>query len=323
MIEINKKKIDLWSNIGSRATFGLATLEIEKKIKELFVITCDVSTSAGLDRFRKQIPEKFVDLGISEQNMIGVASGLSSEGFKVITTTFSPFQTLRCCEQIKVNLGYMKNKITMVGLASGLVLGSLGYTHCSIEDIGVLRSIPNITIVSPADSLEVVKALEASFKHQNSVYIRLTGGSPNPQVYLEDYKFEIGKGVLLQKGEEVVIFASGSSVSQSLKAAESLKTKGIKCSVVNMHTIKPIDEKIIISECEDKKIAISVEEHNVIGGLGSAVGEVLLKNNQKIRFIKMGIQDTYSKSGSYQNLLDFFQINAEGISKKIIENLKE
>ena len=131
--------------------------------------------------------------------MIGVASGLSSEGYKVITTTFSPFQTLRCCEQIKVNLGYMKNKITMVGLASGLVLGALGYTHCSIEDIGVLRSIPNITIVSPADSLEVVKALEASFTHQNSVYIRLTGGSPNPKVYLEDYKFEIGKGVLLQK----------------------------------------------------------------------------------------------------------------------------
>ena len=323
MIEINKKKIDLWSNIGSRATFGLATLEIEKKIKELFVITCDVSTSAGLDRFRKQIPEKFVDLGISEQNMIGVASGLSSEGYKVITTTFSPFQTLRCCEQIKVNLGYMKNKITMVGLASGLVLGALGYTHCSIEDIGVLRSIPNITIVSPADSLEVVKALEASFTHQNSVYIRLTGGSPNPKVYLEDYKFEIGKGVLLQKGEEVVIFSSGSSVSQSLNAAEILKTKGIKCSVVNMHTIKPIDEKIIISECKNKKIAISVEEHNIIGGLGSAVGEVLLKNNQNIRFIKMGIQDTYSKSGSYQNLLDFFQINAEGISKKIIENLKE
>ena len=153
MIDINTKKIDMWSKIGSRATLGIAILEIEKNLKNLCVVTCDVSTSAGLDRFRKQKPDKYLDLGISEQNLIGVASGLSSEGFDVITTTFAPFQTLRCCEQIKVNLGYMKSKVIMVGLASGLVLGTLGYTHCSIEEVGVLRSIPNITIISPADSL--------------------------------------------------------------------------------------------------------------------------------------------------------------------------
>ena len=173
MIDINTKKIDMWSKIGSRATLGIAILEIEKNLKNLCVVTCDVSTSAGLDRFRKQKPDKYLDLGISEQNLIGVASGLSSEGFDVITTTFAPFQTLRCCEQIKVNLGYMKSKVIMVGLASGLVLGTLGYTHCSIEEIGVLRSIPNITIISPADSLEVVKALTASINHNQSVYIRL------------------------------------------------------------------------------------------------------------------------------------------------------
>ena len=146
---IDNNKIKLWSSIGSRATFGLISLELIKNNDKLMIVTADVSTSAGLDRYKKRYPENYIDVGIGEQNMMSVASGLSSEGFDVITTTFSPFQTLRCAEQIKVNLGYMKNKVVMIGLASGLVLGTLGFTHCSIEDIGVLRSIPNLTIISP------------------------------------------------------------------------------------------------------------------------------------------------------------------------------
>ena len=163
---IDQKKIKIWSTIGSRATFGMALLEISKDMKDLIVLSSDVSTSAGLDRFRKMQPEKYVELGISEQNMIGVAAGLSNDGFQVFTSSFSPFQTLRCLEQIKVNLGYMKIKICMVGLASGLVLGNLGYTHCSIEDIGALRSIPNLNILSPCDGLELEKCMY-SFKSSN------------------------------------------------------------------------------------------------------------------------------------------------------------
>ena len=161
---INERNIKIWSTIGERATVGIAALELARTIDNLMVLTCDVSTSAGLDRYRKTYPEKYLDLGIAEQNMIGVAAGLASENFNVITTTFAPFQTMRCCEQIKVNLGYMRQKICMVGIASGLALGTLGYTHCCIEDIGTLRSIPGITIISPADSLETVKALEAAVK---------------------------------------------------------------------------------------------------------------------------------------------------------------
>lgn len=150
-MDINERNIKVWSTIGPRATLGIAALELAKENENLMVLTCDVSTSAGLDRFRKTYPDKYMDLGIAEQNMVGVAAGLASEDFDVITTTFAPFQTMRCCEQIKVNLGYMKQKVCMVGIASGLVLGTLGYTHCCIEDVGVLRSIPNITIISPAD----------------------------------------------------------------------------------------------------------------------------------------------------------------------------
>ena len=170
-MQINERNIKVWSTIGSRATFGIAALELAKEIDNMMVLTCDVSTSAGLDRYRKTFPKKYLDLGIAEQNMIGVAAGLASEGYNVVTTTFAPFQTIRCCEQIKVNLGYMKQKICMVGIASGLALGTLGYTHCCIEDVGILRSIPGITIISPADSFETVKALEASLKQTNSVEI--------------------------------------------------------------------------------------------------------------------------------------------------------
>ena len=205
-MDINEKNIKIWSTIGSRATLGIAALDLAKKIDNLMVLTCDVSTSAGLDRFRKTYPEKYLDLGIAEQNMIGVAAGLASENFNVITTTFAPFQTMRCCEQIKVNLGYMKQKICMVGIASGLALGTLGYTHCCIEDVGILRSIPGITIISPADSLETVKALQAAVKSENPSYLRLTGSSNNPIVYNKDYEFKIGKSITLKEGKDITIF---------------------------------------------------------------------------------------------------------------------
>ena len=152
-MKIDNKLIDLWSKMGSRATFGLSLIEIQKEFENLQVVTADVSTSAGLDRYKRMYPEKYTDVGISEQNMIGVATGLSELGFDVITTTFSPFQTLRCNEQIKTNIGYMNSKITMVGLASGLILGTLGFTHASIEDVGAIRSIPILNILSPAASL--------------------------------------------------------------------------------------------------------------------------------------------------------------------------
>jgi len=222
---LNDKNIKLFSSIGSRATFGMTALELVKDKKNLMILTSDVSTSAGLDRFRKNHSKNYLEVGIAEQNLIGVAAGMASEGFDVITTTFSPFQTLRCCEQIKVNLGYMKEKVIMVGLASGLILGNLGYTHCSIEDIGVLRSIPNLTILSPADCGETAKCIYAAIEHKNSVYIRLTGGSNNKPVYFNDYKFDIGKAHKIINGKDVSIFATGTMVRNALEASEMLKKK--------------------------------------------------------------------------------------------------
>ena len=221
-MQINERNIKVWSTIGSRATLGIAALELAKSNDNLMVLTCDVSTSAGLDRFRKTYPDKFVDLGIAEQNLIGVAAGLSSSGYDVITTTFAPFQTMRCCEQIKVNLGY-ETKNLYGWNRKWIITWYACYTHCCIEDIGVLRSIPGITIISPADSLETVKALQAAIELKGPSYIRLTGSSNNPIVYKSDYDFKIGKSIKLRDGKDITIFCSGTMVFNSLEAANLLK----------------------------------------------------------------------------------------------------
>ena len=318
-MEINEKSIKLWSTIGPRAAFGLAALDFAKEFDDLMILTCDVSTSAGLDRFKRQFSEKYLDLGIAEQNLIGVASGLSTEGFRVITTTFAPFQTMRCNEQIKVNLGYMKKEICMVGIASGLVLGALGYTHCCIEDIGALRSIPGLTIISPADSLETIKSIREVIKHQKPAYIRLTGGANNPIVYDSDYNFEIGKSVVLKEGKEIVIFCNGASVYRCLEASKILSKKNLDIKVVNMHTVKPIDKNQIKESIMQAKLIVTVEEHNIIGGLGSAVLEVMSEINHNSKKISLGIKDTYGKCGNYE-----FMLEKHGLSvNKIVEEIQK
>ena len=322
-MEINDKSIKLWSSIGPRATFGLAMLDFVKKYNDLMILTCDVSTSAGLDRFRKQFPDNYIDLGIAEQNLIGVATGLASENFKVVTTTFAPFQAIRCCEQIKVNLGYMKEKITMVGLASGLILGNLGFTHCCIEDIGILRSIPNLKIISPSDSLETIKAVEASLNDENSCYIRLTGGSNNPIVNKKDYNFKIGKSIVIDEGDDILIISAGAILSECIIVSEKLKLENIYSTLINMHTIKPIDEDTILKFTKNKKLIVTIEEHNIIGGLGSAVAEVISKNKNSAKLIRLGVKDNYSKSGSYNFLKKINRLVPEKIIEDIKNNLHE
>ena len=316
-----ENNIKLWSSLGMRATFGLIAMELAKKHPELIITTSDVSTSAGLDRYKNKYPDKYIDVGIAEQNLIGVSAGLSSEGFKVISTTFAPFQTLRCCEQIKVNLGYMKHKICMVGLASGLVLGNLGFTHCSIEDIGTLRSIPNISIVVPSDPFELFKVLNEAIDYKNSVYIRLTAGANSKIINSKDYEFKIGKAVEILPGNDVAIIGCGNILGNCLEAASILKKKNIQCSVVNMHTIKPIDQEIIRNITNKNKLILTVEEHNIIGGLGSSVAEVLSSYNHNCKLVRLGINDFYSSGGSYEYLKNIYGLSVEKIIETVLSNL--
>jgi transketolase len=295
----------------------MAALELGKTIEDLMILTGDTSTSAGLERFKKAYPDKFLDVGIAEQNMMGIAAGLASEGVNVITSTFAPFQTMRCCEQIKVNLGYMRHKVCMVGLASGIVLGTLGYTHCCIEDVAIMRSIPGITVISPADCCETFKATFAAISHKESVYIRLTGGAKNSPVYKEDYDFEIGKANTLREGNDITIISAGTMVYESLKAADILLERGVSSSVINMHTIKPIDTSVIEKACNFSKLIVTVEEHSIIGGLGSAVAEFKTTLKKSPPQIFIGLPDNYGSSGAYAYLLEKHGLTAKQIAERI------
>jgi transketolase len=318
---LDKSKIKLYSSVGSRASFGLACLELVKENKNLMVLTSDVSTSAGLDRFKSKHTENYIDVGIAEQNLIGVATGLSTCGYNVFTTTFAPFQTMRCLEQIKVNIGYMKKKITMVGLASGVVLGTLGFTHCCIEDISLMRTIPGMTVLSPADCGEVVKSTFAAARHDGPVYIRLTGSSNNPIIYSDDYKFEIGKSIRIREGDDISIFATGSMVYNSIKASEILKKHNLEAAVINVHTIKPIDKETINKYSKKKKLIVTVEEHSAVGGLGSAVSETNASLENTARQLFISLPDEYLCGGEYLDLLKKCNLNSEGIAQSIIKNL--
>tara|TARA_B100000989_G_scaffold298865_1_gene290587 strand:- start:5746 stop:6720 length:975 start_codon:yes stop_codon:yes gene_type:complete len=322
-VKIDNKKINMLSIIGQRAALGTCLFENENNFDNLIVLSADTSTSAGLDKFRKLKSEKYLEMGISEQNMISVAAGLSNENFNVLTTTFSPFQTLRCLEQIKINLGYMKFKVTMVGLASGVSLGTLGYTHCSVEDISVINSIPNINIISPADGLETYKAVLACLECKVSSYIRLTGSAPNPKVYKEDYDFEIGKSKLIKHFEgDFCIISTGSMVSISLLGAEILYNEGVKCDLYNFHTIRPLDKINLKKIFEKYKKVFVVEEHNTNNGLGSIIVNEMIEQKKFVEIHKIGLPHNYDKSGEYNDILDYYELNPNGLARKIKNLIK-
>ena len=302
-LEISESNMNLWSKLGTRAVYGAVIQELASCNENLIILTADTSTSAGLDRFRKTYPDKYIDVGISEQNLIGVASGLAAEGWAVIASTFSPFITLRCLEQIKVLVSYNKSSVKLVGLASGVVLGDLGYTHCSIEDISVIRSIPGITIVSPADCTELVKALPQILASEEPIYLRLTGGSPMPRVYFQDYEYKIGEPVVLRDGSNIAILAIGSTVSMALEVGKLLESSGINATVINVHTILPNNVAWTNRYLRNYRLIATIEEHSTQGGLGTAVLEALSEVGVMSRLLRFGLPHSYGSSGNYEFML--------------------
>ena len=324
MIEYSEKNAKRWASLGERPVFGIALLELAKEDKSIIAIAADTVSSAGLDRMRNTLPEQVINVGIAEQNMMGIAAGLASEGYKVVTSTFAPFQTMRCLEQIRVNLGYMRKKVVMVGLASGVAYGELGYTHCCIEDISLMRSIPNIAVVSPADCMEVAKALEAALDYHQSVYIRLLDKTGIPIVYKEDYLFRIGQAVKVYGEEEknigfTVVLANGTMVYPAIEAAKVLTEEhGINISVYDMHTVKPLDVELLSELGEKVSNIITVEEHSIIGGLGSAVVEYYSDKKNRPIIHRMGIKDEYCHGASHETILNQYDLTQSGIIKKIL-----
>ena len=316
MIEIKRSKVKLWSRIGSRATLGQALLEVAKERDDFYVMSADLAQSSGLTRFKDELPDRFINAGIAEQNMIGLAAGLAKDGTNVFVTSFSPFVTMRACEQVRMNMGYMQLNIKTIGLGSGLIMAQLGNSHFGIEDGSVMRSIPGMTVINPADGVGIVKTIEALCDYSHPAYLRLTGGTGNPIVYEEDIDFQIGKAVRIREGKDVAIIACGTMVHYGIQAAEILEQKGISASVIDMHTIKPLDGDAV-DEQLDKRLIVTVEEASIVGGLGSAVAEHLSEKKTKPAQLMLGIKDCFPHAGSYQYLLMQCRLTGEQIAEDI------
>lgn len=317
-MEYNAKNSKRWAIVGQRPTFGLALYEFAKENPNILAVVADVTNSAGLGRMKADLPEQVINTGIAEQNMMGIATGLASEGYTVFTSSFAPFQAMRCLEQIRVNQGYMGQRLVMVGLASGVAYGELGFTHCTLEDMSLLRSIPNVAVVTPADAMEVVKIVEAAINYKDSVYIRLMDKTNIPIVYEDDYDFAIGKAVPLIEGGEVAIMANGPVVYYALQAAKRFTEEtGKTVAVYDMHTVKPIDMELLDKLANQAKAIITVEEHYTIGGLGSAVSEYYSDKPNRLPVYKLGFPDVYPHGASHETLLKDFGLDADGIYNKI------
>jgi len=322
MKNFNENDSKQWSRMGPRTMFGQFMLDIAKTNKNLMVLSADLGRSSGLDRFKKQYPEKYLSVGISEQNLIGVASGLAKEGFKVFVTSFAPFLSMRASEQIRMNLGYMKLPVNLVALGSGVSMGYLGNSHFGLEDIGVMRTIPGLNISSPADCSELRNILyDYAFENRGPSYIRLTGIPGYPAAYKETYTYRFNEPVTLNNGKDILILSTGSMVPQSLAACENLLKKNISAELINIHTLKPLSEKII-KKFNDFSNIITVEEHSIIGGLSSIIAEKMAKSNCKSKLTSIALPDSFGPTGTYNYLLDFHGLTGHKIAEKILNVLK-
>ena len=314
---LNKSLSRQWARIGPRGIYGQSLLELAENNKNLFAISADLGNSSGLDRFKKTFPDRFLNIGIAEQNLVGFASGLSSIGFNLFISSFAPFITMRACEQVRLNLGYMKSNVKIVSIGSGLSMGFLGNSHFGLEDVSIIRSIPNIPIICPSDCFEVFKAVQALSKYEGPAYLRLSGAPPSPIIYKEDFDFEIGKSITIKNGDKILLLTYGTILGNVIKAGELLENeRSISCHIENVHTLKPLDKKIE-ALLKEFKIVVTVEEHSIIGGLGTIISELITENNFSIKHKKIALPNKFLKSGTYEQLLNRYLLNSQEIYKII------
>ncbi|MBR6523242.1 MAG: transketolase family protein [Clostridia bacterium] len=303
--------------IATREAYGMALAKFGDKY-DIVVMDADLSKSTKTDTFKKEFPDRFINCGIAEANMISTAAGLATCGKTVFASTFAMFAAGRAFEQIRNAVCYPNLNVKIGATHAGISVGEDGATHQPIEDIALMRSIPNMVVISPADAVESIAAVEAAIKHNGPVYLRF-GRLGVPTINDEaTYKFEIGKGVQLKDGSDVTIIANGLMVPDALAAADMLAEEGIKARVINIHTIKPIDEDIIVKAAKETGAIVTAEEHNIIGGLGSAVAEVLAEKCPT-PMVRVGIEDKFGKSGKPAQLLKEYGLTPENIAAKAKE----
>ncbi|MBR3754503.1 MAG: transketolase family protein [Clostridia bacterium] len=299
---------------ATRDAYGKALVELGSKNEKVIVLDADLAKATKTIAFKKEFPERFFDTGIAECNMIGVAAGLATMGYTVFASSFAMFAAGRAFEQIRNSVGYPHLNVKIGATHAGISVGEDGASHQCCEDIALMRTIPGMTIINPADDVEARLAVLAAAETDGPVYLRF-GRLATPRLFDENYKFEIGKGVELKEGKDVTIIATGLMVNEALIAAENLKAEGIDARVINMATIKPIDKDIVIKAAKETGVIVTAEEHSVIGGLGSAVADVVCEN-YPVPVLKVGVEDKFGASGPAVEMLKIYGLTAENIAKK-------
>ena len=306
---------------ATRESYGEALAELSKDYENLVVLDADLAAATKTGVFKKACPERFFDCGIAEQNMLGVAAGLASCGYIPFASSFAMFAAGRAFEQIRNSIGYPHLNVKIGATHAGVSVGEDGATHQCNEDIALMRTIPGMTVINPADHFEAKAAVKAAIEFNGPVYLRF--GRLNIEAFNdENYQFELGKGVLLKDGTDATIIATGLPVSESLKAAKILEADGINVRVINIHTIKPIDKEIIVKAAKETGAIFTVEEHSIIGGLGSAVVDVL-SEEYPVKVCKIGVNDTFGYSGPGGELIAEFGLDANSIVKKVKDSLSK
>ena len=302
--------------IATRTAYGETLAELGAQYPELVVLDADLSGSTMSKFFAEAYPDRFFDCGIAEADMTGIAAGMAAEGLKPFTNSFAMFAAGRAYEQIRNSIAYPQLNVKVVGSHGGVSVGEDGATHQCLEDIALMREIPGMVVINPSDDIEARAAVRAAYEYVGPVYLRF-GRLAVPVINDgEDYKFEIGKGRVLREGTDVTIFATGLEVCESVEAAKLLENDGISAEVINIATIKPIDRELVVASARKTKKVVTVEEHSVIGGLGSAVCEVLCEE-EPTKVLRIGVEDRFGESGPALELLHKYELDAEGIYKKV------
>ena len=302
--------------IATRDSYGNALASLGREHENLVVLDADLAAATKTGIFKKEFPERHIDCGIAEANMIGIAAGLASTGKVPFCSSFAMFAAGRTFEQSRNSVGYPHLNVKIGATHAGISVGEDGATHQCNEDIALMRTIPGMTIINPSDDIEAKAAVKAAYEMEGPVYLRF-GRLAVPVINdRDDYKFEIGKGVVLKEGTDLTLIATGLEVAESLAAAEKLEAEGISVEVINMHTIKPLDVDLVVRSAAKTGKVVTVEEHSIIGGLGSAVAEVLAEK-QPAKLLRIGVEDRFGESGPALKLLEKYELDAAGIYKKV------
>ena len=306
--------------IATREAYGAALAEFGAKYEKLVVLDADLAAATKTGMFKKAFPDRFFDCGIAEGNMMVVAAGLSTTGFIPFASTFAMFAAGRAFEQVRNAIGYPHLNVKIGATHGGISVGEDGATHQCLEDFGTMRTIPGMVVMQPADAVEARAMVEAAIKHEGPCYMRF-GRYAVPTLFDADYKFEIGKGVVMADGKDVTLVATGLMVEQALAARELLAAEGISARVVNIHTIKPLDSKLILNCAAETGAIVTAEEHNIIGGLGSAVCECVA-GAKPVPVMRVGVEDQFGRSGKVPPLLEIYGLTAANIAAKAKEAIK-